>query len=152
MSFPGVPLEALSGGRESSQPGSLYQKWLLCMLFLPLKSVLLASPAIPCSIPVACNISIDQRNEPELSKIFSVVYTFILLVSHLSHAGIEKFHNDSQGYSFTIPSLYVCMYYYYYYSLILLWYLLCTRHYNKHFPLINSFNLQNNQGDKSIYR
>lgn len=88
MSFPCVPLEGLAGGRESGQPGSLDQKWLLCMLFLQLKSVLLSSPAVACSIPVGCNINIDQRNKSELSKIFSMLYTSILLGTHLFHAGI----------------------------------------------------------------
>lgn len=39
MSFPCVPSEAVVAGRESRQPGSLDQRWLLCVLFLQLERV-----------------------------------------------------------------------------------------------------------------
>lgn len=84
VSFLCVPSETLTGGRGPSQLGSLGQKWLLCMLFLQVESVLPSSPAPACSVSVGCNLNTDQMTESGLSNIFSMAYTSVLLGTHFS--------------------------------------------------------------------
>lgn len=84
MSFACVPSEALAAEEDhlAGQLGSLHQKWLLYVTVSVGKSVLPSSPAIAYLIPVGCPVNIEQRNETGLSKIFSMLYTSILLGTH----------------------------------------------------------------------
>lgn len=54
------------------------------MLLLHLENVMPSSPAVAHSVPVGWNINTDQMSESGLSKIFSMVYTFVLLGTHFS--------------------------------------------------------------------